>query len=338
MFDHFPFFPEAASTIAPEVDKLYLFMVVVCGGVSLLVGVLVIYFAIVYRRRPENEIPVEYEPYHLMEALWIIIPGIVFIGMFLWGAKIFFMMSSVPRDALEINVTGRQWMWKFQHMGGQSEINQLHVPIGRPVKLLMSSEDVIHSFYVPAFRQKTDVLPRRVTTYWFQATKTGTFHLFCAEYCGTNHSGMVGWVTVMQAADYQAWLGGGTEGSPVVEGKRLFDHYACNTCHTNDTTARGPVLAGLFGSTVSLRGGAKAVADENYIHESILNSQVKIVDGFEPIMPLFQGQMSESQVLQLIAYIKSLTPQKAAIPPISNQTPGTSVANPGTAPANSRTR
>jgi len=341
MFDNFPFFPESASTLAPEVDKLTLFLVATCGGVSLLVGILVLYFAIVYRRRPENEVPVEYEPWHLMEVLWIIVPMMVFLVMFFWGAQVYFKMAAVPQDALEVNVTGRQWMWKFQHMGGQSEINHLHVPIGRPVKLLMSSEDVIHSFYVPAFREKTDVLPRRITTFWFQATKTGTFHLFCAEYCGTQHSGMVGWVTVMQPAEYQAWLGGGAaEGSPVVEGKKLFDHYACNTCHTSDSTARGPVLAGLYGSTVNLRGGKKVVADENYIHESILNSQAEIVEGFEPIMPLFQGQMSEAQALQLIAYVKSLTPARAAIPATNNQPSVVSATprKPSDTPTTGRTR
>jgi cytochrome c oxidase subunit 2 len=216
----------------------------------------------------------------------------------------------VPDNALDVYATAKQWMWKFQHPSGQREINALHVPVNRPIRITMASEDVIHSLFFPSFRTKVDVLPNRYRTLWFQATKTGRFHIFCAEYCGTSHSGMIGWVDVMEPTDYQKWLAGGTEGSLASQGEKLFQKFACNTCHTNDATARGPVLLGLFGSTVTLSDDKTLVADENYIRESILNPQAKLVKGFGPIMPTFQGQVNEEDLLKLLAYIKSLAPQK----------------------------
>jgi cytochrome c oxidase subunit 2 len=197
-------------------------------------------------------------------------------------------------------------MWKFQHPSGQREINMLHVPIHRPIRITLASEDVIHSLWFPYFRVKTDVLPSRYRTMWFQATKTGRFHIFCAEYCGTQHSGMIGWVVVMQPTEYQRWLAGGSEGSLASQGEQLFQKYACNTCHTGDATARGPVLAGLFGKPVTLADNQIVMADENYIRESILNPQAKLVKGFQPLMPTFQGQVNEEELLKLLAYIKSL--------------------------------
>jgi len=200
-------------------------------------------------------------------------------------------------------------MWKFQHPTGQREINTLHVPVNRPVKITMASEDVIHSLWFPSFRVKNDVLPNRYRTMWFQATKTGRFHIFCAEYCGTLHSGMIGWVEVMEPTEYQRWLAGGTEGSLASQGEKLFQKYACNTCHTNDATGRGPVLAGIIGKTVPLANGGSIVADDNYIRESILNPTAKVAAGFQPIMPTFQGQVSEEDLIRLLAYVKSV-PQR----------------------------
>jgi cytochrome c oxidase subunit 2 len=212
---------------------------------------------------------------------------------------------------MEISTVAKQWMWKFQHPEGRWEINELHVPVGRPVRITMASEDVIHSFFVPAFRVKADVLPGRYRTAWFQATKTGRFHLFCAEYCGTQHSGMIGSVVVMEPEEYQAWLAGGPAGESVVQkGERLFQSLGCATCHQQTANARGPALDHVFGSTVPLSNGRQVVADEEYLRESILEPAAKVTAGYEPIMPVFKGMVNEEQVLQLIAYIKSL--KKAA--------------------------
>ena len=306
MYNDFPLWPERASTMAGQVDTLFIALCIITGAVSLLVWAVIFFFAIKYRRRPENELAQEYEPPAILEVGWIVVPTLIFLGIFLWGAWLYFQEQRVPANALDVYATARQWMWKFEHAGGQREINTLHVPVGRTVRITMASEDVIHSLYFPAFRVKTDVLPNRYRTMWFQATKTGRFHIFCAEYCGTNHSAMIGWVEVMDPSAYQRWLAGGVEGSMASQGEGLFQKYACNTCHTNDATGRGPVLAGLYGKTVTLTDGRSVVADENYIRESILNPQAKIVLGFGPIMPTFQGQVNEEDLLKLLAYVRSL--------------------------------
>src|SRR5215212_1209593 len=280
MLSDFPLFPEQASTTAPMVDTLYLFLVVLCGSVSVLIWLVLFYFAIKYRRRPENEVAEEQEPPKMLEVAWIVIPAMVFLGIFVWGAFIYFHLARVPDDALDIYATGKQWMWKFQHPSGQREINTLHVPVGRPIRVTMASEDVIHSLYFPSFRTKADVLPNRYRTLWFQATKVGRYHIFCAEYCGTLHSGMIGWVDVVEPTEYQRWLAGGSEGSLSSQGEKLFQKYACNTCHTNDATGRGPVLAGLYGTTVNLTDNSAMKADDNYIRESILVPAAKVVRGF----------------------------------------------------------
>ena len=310
MLADFPLWPDSASSISGQMDALFIFMCVVTGLVSLGIFVAIFYLALRYRRTPLNELAQDYEPPHILEAAWIVIPFIIFMFMFVWGSWLYFRIQRVPENALDIYATGKQWMWKFQHPTGQREINTLHVPVGRPVRLTMASEDVIHSLFFPAFRVKQDVLPSRYRTLWFQAIKTGRFHIFCAEYCGTQHSGMIGWVDVMEPSEYQRWLAGGTEGPMASQGEKLFQKFACNTCHTNDATARGPVLLGLFGSTVTLSDDKTLVADENYIRESILNPQAKLVKGFGPIMPTFQGQVNEEDLLKLLAYIKSLAPQK----------------------------
>ena len=308
----FPLFPEQASSVAPLVDGLYLFLVVVTGTVSLLIWLVIFYFAIKYRRRPDNELAQEQEPPAILEMTWTVIPLIIFIGIFVAGAWVFLRMQVVPRNALEVYATGRQWMWKFQHPTGQREINELHVPVGRAVKITMASEDVIHSLWFPVFRVKADVLPNRYRTMWFEATKTGRFHIFCAEYCGTSHSGMIGSVIVMEPTDYQRWLAGGTEGSLASQGEKLFQKYACNTCHMDSGTGRGPMLAGSYGKTRPLADGSNVVVDDNYIRESILHPQAKIAAGFQPVMPTFQGQVSEEDLIRLLAYVKSLpAPQTA---------------------------
>ena len=317
MRSDFPLFPDQASTVAGTVDTLYIFLVLLTGSVSLLIWIAVFYFAIKYRRRPDNELAEEIEPPAALETLWTVIPAFIFIGIFVWGAWVFFQIRRAPVDALDVYATGRQWMWKFQHPTGQREINTLHVPVNRAVKITMASEDVIHSLWFPSFRVKTDVLPSRYTTMWFQATKTGRFHIFCTEYCGTEHSKMIGSVIVMEPTQYQRWLAGGTEGSLASQGETVFQKFACNTCHTNDATARGPVLAGLYGRQVMLRDNRVVTADENYIRESILNPQAKIAAGFEPIMPTFQGQVTEEDLLKLLAYIRSLEPPQTQSRPLA---------------------
>jgi cytochrome c oxidase subunit 2 len=228
--------------------------------------------------------------------------------MFAWGARAYFYLYRPPADAIEYFAVGKQWMWKFQHPEGQREINELHVPSGRPVKITVTSEDVIHSLYIPAFRTKIDAIPGRYQELWFEPTTPGTYHLFCAEYCGTNHSGMIGSVVVMEPQDYQAWLSGAAEGSLADRGAALFQQLACNTCHIESGQGRGPSLANIWGTTVELSDGSTAVVDEVYVRESILNSQAKVVRGFQPLMPTFQGLISEEGLVALVEYIRSLSP------------------------------
>src|SRR6059036_230848 len=312
-----PFIPEKASTVAGSVDALYFFLVGISIAFALLIAGLEIYFAVKYRRRAPDEIPGPVASSMKLEMTWIVIPFLISMVMFGWGASLFFKIYRPPKEALDIYVVGKQWMWKLQHLDGQREINTLHVPVGRKIKLIMTSEDVIHSFFVPAFRIKADVLPGRYTSVWFEATKPGRYHLFCAEYCGTSHSGMGGWVTVMEPADYEGWLSGGrAEGSLASTGEKLFQDLACVSCHRSDIQGRGPALKGLFNRPVRLEGGQTVIADEGYIRESILNPRAKLVAGFPPIMPTFQGQITEEQLLQLLTYIKSIGPEETpAAPP-----------------------
>ena len=308
MFKNFPFFPDQASAQASQVDAVYFFLVAVASFFGLLIATLVVVFAVRYRRRHKDDIGVPIHGSLALELLWTIVPFLIVMVMFVWGAKVFFDLYRPPAGAMEIQVVGKQWMWKIQHMSGHREINELHVPVGRPVKLIMGSEDVIHSFYIPAFRVKADVIPGRNNTLWFTATKPGRYHLFCAEYCGTKHSGMIGSVVAMQPADFQAWLGGGSaEDSPVAAGAKLFTDLACITCHQQESQGRGPVLTNLFGHQVQLADGRRVIADEAYIRESIVNPHAKIVAGFPPLMPTFQGMVTEEQLLQLIAYVRSLS-------------------------------
>ncbi len=319
MFTNLPFFPQQASAQAAQVDAIYFFMVAVTAFFSLLIAVLVVVFAFKYRRKDDDEVGVAIHGSLALELLWTFIPLGIAMVMFAWGAKVFFDLYRPPAGAMEIFVVGKQWMWKAQHADGQREINELHVPIGRPVKLVMGSEDVIHSYYIPAFRVKADVIPGRYNSLWFTATTPGRYHLFCAEYCGTKHSGMIGWITAMEPADYQAWLAGGpSTTSPIASGEKLFQDLTCNTCHQGGQQARGPALAGIFGKAVQLQGGGTAFVDEAYLRESIVNPQAKIVAGFQPIMPTFQGLVTEEQLLQLIAYVRSLgqqAPAPGATPP-----------------------
>lgn len=306
MWKNFPLFPERASQLAWQVDGLYFLLVAVSAFFTLLIFAFIFFFAVKYREsvHPRAE---QIEGSLSLELAWSLIPLGICMIFFAWGALIYFQEARPPKGSMEIYVVAKQWMWKFEHEGGQRELDQLHVPLGSDVKMIMSSQDVIHSFYVPAFRIKADVLPGRFTQTWFHPTKAGTYHLFCAEYCGTQHSGMIGQVVVMEPAAYQAWLtGSGATGPLSANGQQLFQQLGCSTCHRFDTQGRGPNLAGVFGKPVLLNDGRTVMADENYVRESILNPGAKIVAGFKPIMPTFQGQVSEEGLMALVAYIKSL--------------------------------
>ncbi|MBS0208352.1 MAG: cytochrome c oxidase subunit II [Planctomycetes bacterium] len=316
--DGFRLLPEQASTHASGVDSLYFFLLAVSLFVTVAIAGTILYFLIKYRGGNHH---VDRTPsagsYLAMEVAWIVTPLVLSMGIFGWGASLYFDAFRPPRDALDVQVVAKQWMWKFQHPNGRREINELHVPRGRPVRLTMISEDVIHAMFVPVFRIKRDVLPGSYGMCWFEATRTGDFHLFCAEYCGTNHSLMKGRVVVMEPAEYESWLGGGLSNEPpAVAGQRLFEELRCNTCHVAATgTARCPPLENMAGKEVRLADGRTVVADDNYLRESILQPAAKVVVGYQPLMPSFDGQLNEEQLLQLLAYLKSLTKPTAAPAP-----------------------
>lgn len=332
-----PFIPPSASTLSGKVDALYFYLSGVTVFFTLLISGVLIFFVIKYRRRTPWEIPRPIAGSHKLETLWSVIPFIIAMSMFAWGAQIYFEQSRVPRNAQEIYVVGKQWMWKIQHSTGQREINELHVPVGRKIKLIMTAEDTIHDFFIPAFRIKADVLPGRYTTQWFEATKPGTYYLFCAEYCGMNHSGMIGSVIVMPASEFDDWLTGNAgQQSPAVAGQQLYQSLGCVSCHgANGEGGRGPELAGLFGKQVFLTNGQTLTADEAYVRESIENPQAKLVNGFGPIMPTFQGQVTPEQLIQLMAYIKSLQVTGSRAAPAASPKAATPAA-PAASPSGNR--
>jgi cytochrome c oxidase subunit II len=313
MWRTLPLFPEQASTTAGPVDMLYFFLIAVSAFFACLIFGLIAYFVVKYRRRSGNVRAVPTQDNIVLEIAWTGIPLLLTVVMFVWGAKLFFNEYNPPANAMEIFVVGKQWMWKFQHPEGQAEINELHVPRGQPVKLTMISEDVIHDLFVPAFRVKKDVLPGRYTMVWFEATKTGSYHLFCSQYCGTQHSKMGGWVHVMEPADYAKWTDGPGANEPLtVAGAQLFQKLGCAACHLPQGNGQGPSLVGVFGRPVKLASGATIEANEDYIRETIIHPGVKVVAGYQPIMPTFKGLVGEEGMQQLIAYIKSLGSENGA--------------------------
>jgi len=303
-----PLWPESASNWAQGVDAIYLFLVLVSVVMCVLIFGAVVFLSVKYRRKPGVQ-PTPIEGSHLLEITWSVLPMFFFFAFFLGGALIYFHERTPPQGASEVYVVAKQWMWKIEHPEGPREINTLHVPLGKDVKLIMTSMDVIHSFYIPAFRIKQDVLPGRYSILWFRATQAGTYHLFCAEYCGTQHSGMIGSIVVQPEAEYQTWLNGGSSNMPLAQtGEKAFAELGCISCHRSDTQGRGPLLAGIYGRPVALEDGRSVMVDENYIRESILDPGAKVVAGFKPVMPTFQGIISEEQLAALVAYVKSLTP------------------------------
>jgi cytochrome c oxidase subunit II len=307
-----PLFPPTASTIASRVDALFLFLLASSAAITIGIFGCLLIFSVRYRRRPGNMVARQIQGSWKLETAWTLIPlGLAMIPFF-WAANLYFEMSSPPSDALDVYVVARQWMWKAEHPDGQQEINELHVPIGQPVRLTLISQDVIHSFFVPAFRIKMDVLPGRYTTAWFEATSAGRYRLECAEYCGTDHSLMTGWITAQEPAEFASWLATQGTQSLASQGQRLFQQLGCNGCHRDDTLRRAPVLEGLYGRSVRLHDGSTVLADDAYLRSSILSPSQQVVDGWQPIMPTFQGQLSEEQLLALIAYIRSIGPTPGA--------------------------
>jgi cytochrome c oxidase subunit II len=329
----FPIIPTQAGTLSSNVDLTMAAVLGVTIFFSTLIAALIFCFAIRYHyKRPADRSNPPH--FHLgLEITWTAIPLMIVLGLFLAGSRLFVQIRHAPADAVEMYVVGKQWMWKLQHPEGRREINELHIPVGYPIKLIMTSEDVIHSFFVPAFRVKQDVLPGRYTTMWFEATKAGEFHLFCAEYCGTSHAAMRGRIIAMPVAEYGQWLSGamkaagqgiaatqvGSDQNMVQAGSALFKTYRCDSCHKEDGSGSAPNLRGLFGKSVHLEGGQTTTANESYLRESILTPNARVVKGFQPNMPTFRGQITEDEILQLIAYIKSQggtagEPNKAANP------------------------
>jgi cytochrome c oxidase subunit 2 len=301
-----PIFPAQASTFASDVDKLYFLILAVTSFFAIAVVIFVAVFAIKYQDETGTKVGAPIHGSIPLELAWSFIPFVIAIGIFGYATVVYFEIVRPPAETLQIYSTGKRWMWRFQHINGKAEINELHVPKGRPVKITFTSEDVLHDIYIPAFRVKADAIPGRYSEIWFEPSQTGDFHLFCAEYCGTKHSGMIGRVVVMEPRDYQAWLSG-SDGQPLAaRGQQLFQQLACVTCHLTDGSGRGPSLGGVPGSKVELANGSNVVADDGYIRESILTPQAKLVSGFQPVMPTFQGLVNEEGVMSLIEYIKSL--------------------------------
>ena len=298
--------PAEASGIAPYMDALYVFLLLMTIGGTAIVGALVLGFSLKYRRE-KNPVATQIEGSTLAEATWTIIPLAIFLLVFVWGALLYFRIYDPPTNAMNIYVVGKQWMWKAEHPGGQHEINALHVPTGRPVQLTMISQDVFHSFSIPAFRVKREVIPGRYSTVWFEATQPGTYHLFCTQYCGTQHSGMIGEITVLTPDDYKKWLQESTSGMSLAQnGERLFASMGCNACHSGNAAARGPNLAGVYGTKLTLTDGSQVLVNDAYLRDAILNPSQHVTAGYAPIMPTYQGQISEDGLIDLVEYVKNL--------------------------------
>ena len=320
MITNFRLWPEGASSMSGPIDLLFILLLIICTAVSVAIAVFLIYCAVHYHRKSKNELGSQTRYNIPAEVTWTVVPFIIFVGFFVWGTKLYFDVERPPDNAITMYVVGKQWMWKIQHPEGQREINELHIPVGRPVKLVMTSEDVIHDFFVPAFRTKQDVLPSRYTTTWFEATKPGKYHLFCSQYCGTKHSGMIGWVYAMTPADYQRWLTeGAPEGSLASTGEKYFHQFGCANCHHFGTQGRCPDLRNLYMRPVLLTTGKTITADDSYIREKLHDPDAQVPWGFSSgVMPNFTGVVSEEQILALISYIKALGPQPGTQEPASS--------------------
>lgn len=310
VIDH-ALFPGSATEMAARVDFLFLGLILISLFYLLIIFGPMAYFLVKYRRgKKVDRSPLKMKTWKI-EIFWTVIPFMMMLCYFTWGASLYYRQERPPTGALEDFVVARQWMWKIEHQEGNREINELHVPLGQPVKLTMTSEDVIHSFYIPAFRLKQDVVPGRYVTEWFQPGRIGVYHLFCAEYCGSDHSLMGGNIVVQSPQDYAEWLrSGAPHDSLAVKGEKLFRDLGCSGCHMGSSVIRAPRLEGVYGGPVPLQGGDVVIADDKYIRDSILLPALQIVAGYSNAMPTFQGHVSEEQVIQLTAYIRSLANKK----------------------------
>ncbi len=315
--DDLPFFPEQASSYAFQVDLLYWVLIALSALFAIPIAGLIVFLSIKYRAGKNVDRTNPPETDHRLEAAWIVIPLGLAMAVFVWSTFLYLELTTAPANAMQVYVVGKQWMWKFQHPTGQREINELHIPVGQPIKMILTSQDVIHDVYIPAFRVKMDAIPGRYTDMWFLPTKTGEYYLHCAEYCGAQHALMGGRVIVMEPADYQAWLSNpraGSEGvgqtdepaSLAAAGEQLFTSLGCSGCHNPAGGGAGPSLVGIFGETERLEDGSTVVVDEDYIQQSILQPQAAIVAGYPPIMPSYEGQVTDEQLAQLVEYIRSL--------------------------------
>ncbi|MGN6848932.1 MAG: cytochrome c oxidase subunit II [Sphingomicrobium sp.] len=308
----FPWWPPTASAYADQVNFLFISLLVIGGLTAGLVIFLLVFFANKYRHGSKAVRHVPTEKTWRWEVSWTTASLLIFVGLAVWGANLYVHLYNPPPNALQIFIVGKQWMWKAQHPGGQREIDELHVPVGQDVRLVMASQDVIHSFFVPALRIKQDVVPGRYETMWFRPDKVGRYHLFCSEYCGTDHAHMGGWIYVMNPRDFADWLQAqGGQQTLAAQGEQLFRSYGCSGCHEPGGTVRAPRLEGLFGSPVPLSDGTVVTADERYVRDSILDPQAQVAAGYQPVMPTFAGQISEDDLAKLVAYIESIGPQKS---------------------------
>src|ERR1700738_1648045 len=299
-------FPPEASAISPYMDAFYFFLIAISAVGMIAVIILVFGFSIMFRKE-KNPQATHIEGSTLLEATWTIIPLALFMVCFVWGALLYFRIYNPPTNAMNIYIVGKQWMWKAEHPGGQHEINALHVPTGGNVQLTMISQDVFHSFSIPDFRVKREGIPGRYSTVWFNATTPGTYHIFCTQYCGTNHSVMIGEVKALSPDDSQKWTQQSTSGMSLAQnGERLFASMGCNACHSGSAAARGPNLAGVYGSKLQLTNGSQVLVNDAYLRDAILNPSQHITAGYAPIMPTYQGQISEDGLIDLVEYIKSI--------------------------------
>jgi len=308
--DQFHLFPPQASAGAGEVDWLYFGLTAMMIFFCVVVFLPILYFSWRYRRGSSADRSQPASGNNLLESGWTFFPLLISLGFFAWGAIVYYHIERPPREALQVQVVGKQWMWKLQHAEGKKEIDELHVPLGQAVTLTMTSQDVIHSFFIPAFRVKQDVVPGKYTTEWFRPTRLGEYHLFCAEFCGTDHSKMIGRVVVMEPADYQQWLTTGETGHSIaLEGRRLFREKGCTGCHEGNSVVHAPPLAGVYGKQVPLNSGEIVTADDQYIRDSILLPGKQVSAGYDNVMPSFAGHISEAEIMQIIAYLKSIGDQ-----------------------------
>jgi len=306
--------PDVASTFAEQWEGLYAYLLGVTVFFTIAICATILYFCVKYSRKSDADRPEPTKDGKLLEILGSVIPFILVMIMFFWGAKLYFDSRMPPKDAIEILVTGKQWMWKLQHPNGKREINDLHVPVGVPIKLTMTSEDVIHSFYLPDFRKKMDVVPGKYTQMWFLPEEEGSYNLFCAEYCGTEHSLMVGKLYVVGQEEYQAWLNtrwvdapmaSVDMNDPVAAGEEIWDTNCAAACHTGKAGAIAPNIVDKFGTMRDLEGGEQILMDENYVRNSMQNPNEHIAKGYSPAMTSFKGLLNTTQMNQVIAYLKS---------------------------------